>query len=317
MNYINKEKKNGFSPNCNSSGRNRGEEITSYMQEKKEEVEKRLDKILPDSDRLLVHAMRYSLLSGGKRLRPVLCLASAESVGSVTEPVWASAIALEMIHTYSLIHDDLPCMDNDSLRRGKPTLHMAFDEATAVLAGDALLTMAFGVLADAGNTCPESGGHILQVISRIAHASGHPGMIEGQMRDMKAEGIQLGLFELQKVHEHKTGALIRAAVFSGGLLGGGNPFEIHALEEYAKAVGLAFQVADDLLNVEGDPKILGKAVGTDVAKKKNTYPGLVGLEKTKETARELVEESISALSGFGQKAWPLRRLARYIIERDF
>jgi geranylgeranyl diphosphate synthase type II len=259
--------------------------------------------------------MAYSLIDGGKRLRPILCLAGAEAVGGRTETALPAAAALEMIHTYSLIHDDLPAMDNDELRRGKSTSHIAFDEATAILAGDALLTLAFQILS--GNAQIDSGNSILwlHVINRTALAAGCGGMVEGQMRDIGAERTRLDRDALEKLHALKTGALIEAAVYCGAVLGGGSREQLECLEAYAKCVGLAFQVQDDVLDVEGDPKILGKNTGTDKRLGKSTYPAAIGLKASKKIARQLIDAAVEALDIFDHRAAPLRAIAGYIIER--
>ena len=263
----------------------------------------------------LHEAMHYSLMGQGKRLRPVLCIAAAEAVGGKATPsVLQTACALEMIHAYSLIHDDLPAMDNDELRRGRPTSHIRFDEATAILAGDALLTLAFEVLAGCR---PERGAERqLQVISTIASAAGSRGMIEGQMRDMSAQGKQTDSEALKQIHAFKTGAMIEASVVSGALCGGGTDNQVDALSEYARSIGLAFQVADDILNVEGDPETMGKSTGTDRMLKKATYPGLLGLEESKQYAKDLVANALQSLLIFDTKAAPLYAIAQYIVERN-
>lgn len=260
----------------------------------------------------LMEAMRYSLMAGGKRLRPNLCLAASDAVDGNPEAVTPVACALEMIHTYSLIHDDLPAMDDDELRRGKPTCHLAFDEATAILAGDALLTLAFQVLASMKLKRPEQA---LEVIRLIASAAGPFGMVQGQMLDMQSEGQTLTCAELQNLHALKTGAMIEAALVSGAIAGGGNNAQVDAIRDYGQAIGLAFQVVDDILNVEGDPAVMGKAVGTDRVRRKNCYPALLGLEKSREFAQNLVRKAIAALVGFGFEAEALRAIAYYIIER--
>lgn len=268
----------------------------------------------PSEDRI-TRAMTYSLTAGGKRLRPILCLAAAETVGGAPEHALQTACALEMIHTYSLIHDDLPAMDNDALRRGKPTCHVAFDEATAILAGDALLTLAFQMLSSHHLNEDLPPTQRLQIINIISHAAGFRGMIEGQMRDMIAESKQLTLDELKALHSLKTGALIEAAITSGGIIGGGNELQIRRLDTYAKHIGLAFQIQDDILNVEGDPKVMGKAAGTDNHRNKNTFPSLIGLAESRRYARQLIDDALQALTDFDIKANPLRDIARYIIER--
>ena len=272
------------------------------------------------ADARVVAAMRYSLEAGGKRLRPILCIASAETMGGDAEETLPACIALEMIHTYSLIHDDLPAMDNDVLRRGKPTCHVAFDEATAILAGDALLTQAFKVLADAGLAAnARRARRWLTVMHLLASAAGCDGMIEGQMRDMAGEGRPMTREAMESMHLLKTGALIRAAVLSGAILGGGDenhPDRHHSLlDRYARNIGLAFQITDDILNVEGDPGLMGKAVGSDAGRGKSTYPLLLGLEESRCLAAELVQGALKALAVFDRKADPLRAIALYVTQR--
>ncbi|MFO7496855.1 MAG: polyprenyl synthetase family protein [Desulfobacterales bacterium] len=292
-------------------------ELPPYLDMRRRQIDAALARIfegLGDSGRL-IDAMRYSLAAGGKRIRPVLCLAACEAIGEKPEVVLKPACALELIHTYSLIHDDLPAMDDDALRRGQPTCHVAFDEATAILAGDALLTLAFQVLAQPSADTQPAPEKQIAVIARIACAAGCRGMIEGQIRDITAEGRHVALDRLAELHGLKTGALITVAVGSGALWGGGNDQQVRALEGYGAKIGLAFQVTDDNLNVEGDPAELGKAVGTDAARSKTTYPALLGLERSKALARELVAEGLQAIAGFDTKADPLRAIARYIVNR--
>jgi geranylgeranyl diphosphate synthase type II len=273
-------------------------------------LSERLDSLAGSSR--LAEAMRYSLMAGGKRLRPSLCLAAGEAVGGKAQMVMPVAGAIEIIHTYSLIHDDLPAMDDDELRRGQKTCHVAFDEATAILAGDALLTMAFQVLADMPAGRPELA---LKVIRLIASAAGPSGMVQGQMLDMQSEGRQLTLRDLQHLHALKTGAMIEAAPVAGAIAAEGDPAQVNALGAYGRAIGLAFQVVDDILNVEGDPAVMGKAAGTDRSRRKNSFPALLGLEKSKEFAQNLVQSAVEALAGFGSEAEALRAIARYVIER--
>ncbi len=265
----------------------------------------------------LYDPVRYTLLAPGKRLRPVLCLAACELVGGQADQAMPAACALEMIHTYSLIHDDLPALDNDDLRRGRLTCHKAFDEATAILTGDALLTMAFEVLGFAVVARTEKMvQRCFQIVGIISRAAGCSGMIEGQARDIAFEGITIGQNELQEMHALKTGALISAAVASGAVMGAADDAQIKLLTDYAEKIGLAFQVVDDILNVLGTPEQLGKAVGTDLARRKNTYPALLGLDSAQDFARDLVDGALRALAFFDNKAEPLRALARYIIERQ-
>ncbi len=286
-------------------------DLKPYLAARAGEIEAHLDRLLPDRPVRLVRAMRHSLMGGGKRVRPVLCMAAAAAVsGRAGDAVRQAACAIEMIHTYSLIHDDLPAMDDDTLRRGKPTCHTAFDEATAILAGDALLTLAFQVL----STLPPTEG--MRVIGMVSRAAGHQGMIEGQMQDMAAEGSLLDIEALAGMHRLKTGGLIRAAVGTGALLAGAPPEAADHLDRYAGNIGLAFQVTDDLLNVDGDPAVLGKAVGTDRMRGKNTYPGLLGIDRSRTLAETLVAEALQALDDFDHRADPLRAIARYIIDRN-
>ena len=289
-------------------------DLQDYLTRSNDRIDRALDRYLPavsDSGRL-AEAMRYSALAGGKRLRPILCLAAAEAAGATPEAALPAACALEMIHTYSLIHDDLPAMDDDRLRRGRPTCHIAFDEATAILAGDALLTLAFEVVAVQGDCAP---AQRVEVIGLLARAAGAAGMVGGQMLDMLAEGRALELPELEHLHRLKTGALIEAALACGAVLGSAGPKPIAALREYGRRVGLAFQVADDVLNVEGDPAVMGKAAGTDRQRNKSCYPAIMGLVKSKEFAHNLVQQAVLVLSDFGSGADPLRAIARYVVER--
>jgi geranylgeranyl diphosphate synthase type II len=292
-------------------------DLNAYLNAHNKRINRALETILKTSakpDRIL-EAMTYSLMAGGKRIRPVLCLAAAEAVGADSQSVVSAACALEMIHTYSLIHDDLPAMDDDAMRRGQPTCHVAFDEATAILAGDALLTLAFQTLSALETRNADQAAKWLKVIRLIAHAAGYRGMIQGQMLDIASEGEQLTVDELESIHALKTGALIQACLGCGAILGGANSEQIEMLETYAQHIGLAFQITDDILNIEGDPEILGKAVGTDQLRDKNTYPSLLGLQKSKEFARESVKHALQALESFDHRAEPLRAIASYIIER--
>ncbi len=292
-------------------------DLKFYLNEKRGQVDAALQRLLDrcaESGRL-TDAMRYSLMAGGKRLRPVLCLAGAGAVGGGNNNILSAACALEMIHTYSLIHDDLPAMDDDDLRRGKPTCHKAFDEATAVLAGDALLTLAFDVLAETALSDTDNSLKWLRVIRDIAGAAGCRGMVEGQMRDMEAEENPPDLDGLAQIHALKTGAMIEVSVVTGAVLAGGTGTQVEALRTYARHIGLAFQVADDILNVEGDPEIMGKAAGTDQTRHKSTYPSLMGLASSRKFAEELISQALTALNGFDAAADPLRAVATYIIQR--
>ena len=292
-------------------------DLNAYLTEHNKRINRALVSLLETADKAdrILEAMTYALMAGGKRIRPVLCLAAAEAAGGDPEDAMPAACALEMIHTYSLIHDDLPAMDDDAMRRGKPTCHTAFDEATAILAGDALLTLAFQTLSSIELRKVEQAAKWLGVIQLISYAAGYCGMIQGQMLDMASEGKQLTLADLKSMHRLKTGALIEASLSSGAVLGGLNSTRISMLESYAQNIGLAFQVTDDILNVEGDPEIMGKAVGTDKLRNKTTYPSLLGLKESKDFASRLVENALQALESFDQKAEPLRAIAKYIVER--
>lgn len=293
-------------------------DLKSYMAQARGQVDQQLRHCLegPSPATRISRAMTYSVMAGGKRLRPVLCIAAAETVGGSRETVLPVACALELIHTYSLIHDDLPAMDDDEKRRGKPTCHVRFDEATAILAGDALLTLAFEILAQAGTRRSSDAHHRwLTVISRMASAAGSNGMIEGQMRDMAFEGTVISEGELEALHCLKTGKMIEASVDSGALVSGASKVQRRALHAYARNIGLAFQVADDILNVTGDPEQLGKNTGTDRTRGKNTYPSLLGLAGAETLAGQLVNNALKALDSFDKKADCLRAIARYVIER--
>jgi len=290
-------------------------DLNSYLSSKRKQINKALGSIFADDSSKIVKAMKYSLMAGGKRIRSVLCMAAAEAVGGQNKDIIRAACALEMIHTYSLIHDDLPAMDNDKLRRGIPTCHIAFDEATAILAGDALLTLSFEFLSSTGSSQGNRSLEWIHVIHIIAKAAGYKGMIEGQMQDMAAEGNRLRLEDLEKMHALKTGALIEASVTAGAILGKGSDVQIQNLKTYSRNIGLAFQVTDDILNVEGDPNIMGKDAGSDQLRAKSTYPGILGLESSREFAKKLVKDALKALENFDNKANPLRAIAHYIIER--
>ena len=292
-------------------------DLTAYLNDKKELINNELGIIFRDfaSSSQIEQAMKYSLMAGGKRIRPTLCLAATEAVGGNIESSLPAACALEMIHTYSLIHDDLPAMDNDELRRGKPTCHVAFDEATAILAGDALLTLAFQILSSPVNIKESQALVWLNLIHVIACAAGYKGMIDGQMRDIISEGKLLSLDDLENMHALKTGALIEASICCGAILGNGNRKQIKQLKIYAKNIGLAFQITDDILNVEGNPAVMGKAVGTDKNRKKSTYPLIMGLKESNKFATNIVNNALKTIEKFDNKADPLRAVARYIIKR--
>ncbi len=293
-------------------------DLKSYLNDVRAPVDQMLQHYLSaqSSATRISHAMTYSVMAGGKRLRPVLCIAAAETVGGSREAVLPLACSLELIHTYSLIHDDLPAMDNDDKRRGKPTCHVQFDEATAILAGDVLLTLAFEILGTAGIQCASDDQHRwLLAIAQIASAAGFKGMIEGQMRDMAFEGTVISKPELESLHRLKTGKLIEISVGAGAMVSGASPRQQQLLQTYAQHIGLAFQVADDILNVKGDPKRLGKATGTDNIRGKNTYPALLGLAAAETLAGQLVNNALKVLDAFDKGADSLRAIARYVIER--
>ena len=292
-------------------------DLRAYLQEQRGKVEKALALILPEPDgpaAEVVKAMRYSLFAGGKRLRPILCIAGAEASGTDGAHVMPVACALEMIHTYSLIHDDLPAMDNDDLRRGKPTNHKVFGEAVALLAGDGLLTEAFRVMAQASLEKIRSEA-LLRVIHLVAEASGHQGMVGGQLTDIRSEGKKVEPETVEFIHSHKTGALIRASVTAGAVLAGASEDRVRAISQYGAGIGMAFQISDDILDVEGDREDMGKNVGGDARKRKVTYPSVHGLGRSKETQKQWVDRAIDSLQDFDSKADPLRAIATYIIER--
>jgi len=290
-------------------------DLKAYLRDKRALVDEALKTVFPEPEGPsadIVRAMSYSLFAGGKRLRPILCMAGAEAVEKEGKTVLPLACALELIHTYSLIHDDLPVMDNDDLRRGKPTNHKVFGEAVALLAGDGLLTEAFRLMAGTPGVNPRT---LLRVIQLVGSAAGYQGMVGGQVVDIQSEGKPVDPSLVEFIHSHKTGALIHASVTSGALLGEGTEERIKAISSYGERVGLAFQIADDILDIEGDTETMGKGVGGDAAKRKITFPAVLGLHKAKDVQKQMVDEAVKALSLFGEKADPLRAIAIYIIER--
>ena len=307
-------------------------DLSAYLTENKGLVETCLGKILNqlDPNRELVRAMTHSLMAGGKRLRPVLALAAAKACGGNPLTALPACCAIEMIHTYSLIHDDLPAMDDDDLRRGLPTCHKKFSEAAAILAGDGLLTHAFHVLTrpDALFEFYPDRKILLELVIRISDAARVNGMVEGQMMDMQSQsrenskakksmGNKVAPFEhLKKIHGLKTGRMICVSVEAGALSVGADSRKLSSLGCYADNIGLAFQVMDDILNVEGDPDILGKAIGSDALHDKMTFPSILGLDESKTYARQLVDTALTAIEGFDKNADPLRGIAQYIIDRD-
>ena len=294
------------------------ETITHYLARRAAEVNEWLDRLVPSDTtppEQLHRAMRYSLLAGGKRLRPALVLASGEALGADTDDLMPAACAIEMIHTYSLIHDDLPAMDNDDLRRGRPTCHKAFGEAVAILAGDALLTQAFRVLsADAPRRNAE---RQVQVIREISTAAGTvEALIGGQMADIEGEGREVDAATLEYIHRSKTGAMICASAVVGGIIAGASDNQIDELREYGRRIGLAFQIADDILDVTSTSQQLGKTPGKDHAAGKATYPAIHGMAASEARARRLVEEAIEIVSRLGLKTQVLEEAARFIIARS-
>jgi len=293
-------------------------DLREYLKEKGKIVEEALDRYLPKESEMPVtlhKAMRYSMMAGGKRIRPILCIASCEAVGGKPKKALPVACALEMVHTYSLIHDDLPAMDNDDFRRGRPTNHKVFGEAVAILAGDALLTEAFGIMTNFNLRRTIRADAILDVISDLARAAGSFGMVGGQVVDMESEGVEIDLPTLEYLHTRKTGALILASVKGGAKIGEGTHEEIEALTRYGECLGLAFQIADDILDIEGNIEETGKDVGSDLEKGKATYPSIIGMAASKERASELIQMAIDSLKGFDEKAEPLREIAKYVVER--
>jgi geranylgeranyl diphosphate synthase type II len=290
-------------------------DVTQYVAERTARVDATLDRLLPPETTAptrLHQAMRYSVFGSGKRLRPVLCLAAAEAIAGDTEPALIPAAAVEILHTYTLIHDDLPAMDDDALRRGRATCHIAFDEATAILAGDALLTLSFEWLAQARCAPPHSA---IDLVRELATASGSTGVIGGQMADIEGETTPLTIEQLVYIHTHKTGDLIRAAVRLGAMTAGATDDQLAALTAYAEHIGLAFQIADDVLNATGTAEQLGKAAGTDAALGKMTYVAAYGIEGAREKAAALITQAKVALVNLPGDTEPLAVLADYVVTR--
>lgn len=281
-------------------------------------INRELDRRLPPADNFppsINEAVRYSLFAGGKRLRPGLVLAGAEAVGGDTEAILPAACAIELLHTYSLIHDDLPAMDNDDLRRGKPTCHKVYGEALAILAGDALLTATFALLAE----LPQSGishERVTRVMAEVAEAAGINGLIGGQVVDLGAHETTINEELVEYIHTRKTGALIRASVRTGAILSGASDHQLQKLTTYAGNLGLAFQIVDDILDIVGDEQKIGKPVGSDERNKKATYPALYGLEAAGKKARQAADNALAALQEFGPQAQFLRELVHFVISRE-
>ena len=291
-------------------------DLNSYLKQQKAVVEQALDRsIAIAKPEKIYEAMRYSLLAGGKRLRPILCLATCDLTGGTVEMAMPTACALEMIHTMSLIHDDLPAMDNDDFRRGKPTNHKVYGDDIAILAGDGLLAYAFEYVAtQTKNVAPEN---ILRVVACLGRTAGAAGLVGGQVLDLESEGkTDITAETLSFIHTHKTGALLEASVVSGAMLANAASEDVDRLSRYAQNIGLAFQIIDDILDITATDEQLGKTAGKDLEAQKATYPSLWGLEKSRLKARELVDSAIAQLAGYGAKAEPLRAVANYIVTRD-
>ena len=292
-------------------------DLDGYLQERRALVDAALERFLPGEDTPppTVHrAMRYSVMAGGKRLRPILVIAGAEAVGATSTTVMPTACALELIHTYSLIHDDLPAMDDDDYRRGRLTNHKVFGDAMAILAGDALLTFAFELVAENAALVPDP-RVICDVVAEIADAAGTGGMVAGQVVDIESEGKTITPETLEFIHTRKTAALIRASLSVGARLGGGDAAALAAIADAGQSLGLAFQIVDDILDVEGSLEALGKTAGSDERKHKATYPALHGIEASRREARRLIERTKSRLGVFGARSAPLCALADFVVER--
>ncbi len=292
-------------------------ELKAYLAARQKEVDRALDRFLPKETArpATIHkAMRYSLFAGGKRLRPILCLAAAEACGGESRAALPLACAMECIHTYSLIHDDLPSMDNDDFRRGRATCHKVFGDGIAVLAGDALLTVAFEI---AATVQPTRRYNLKQIVSEIAVAAGSRKLIAGQVADLEAEGQPITRRDLRYIHENKTAAMLIAAVRLGAMSANASARQLEAIGAFGAALGLAFQVIDDILDVTQTSEKLGKSAGKDVAAQKATYPAIIGLEKSRQEAQRLTREAHGALAVFGGKADRLHALANYLLEREY
>ena len=291
-------------------------DFSKYWASRQKQVDAALNRLLPSATtrpKTIHQAMRYSIFAGGKRLRPVICLASAEVIGGKTEAALPLACAVECIHTYSLIHDDLPSMDNDDFRRGKPTSHKAYGEGIAVLAGDALLTIAFEMVASAKATARYPHGAL---VKELAHASGSQALVAGQVADLEGEGKKLKLADLQYIHENKTAALITSSIRLGAMSANATPKQLAGLTEFGLSLGLAFQVIDDILDVTQTTEKLGKSAGKDITAQKATYPALLGLDKAKKEADRLTARARDALKPFGKNAAPLEAIADYLLRRE-
>lgn len=292
-------------------------DLSTYLVEHKKAIEVALDSALPVIyPEKIYEAMRYSLLAGGKRLRPILCLAGCEIAGGTSHMAMPTACAVEMIHTMSLIHDDLPAMDNDDYRRGKLTNHKVYGEDIAILAGDGLLSYAFEFIATKTENVPPL--QVLQTIAHLARASGAPGLVGGQVLDLESEGLKdVSLETLNYIHAHKTGALLESCVVCGAILAGASEADLQRLSRFAQNIGLAFQIIDDILDITATAEELGKTAGKDVQAGKVTYPSLWGIEESKRQAKQLVADAQAQLAVFGNKAQPLLAIADYITSRSY
>jgi geranylgeranyl diphosphate synthase, type II len=293
-------------------------DLADYLDKKRRLVDQALEKALPMENGMsstVIEAMRYSLFCGGKRLRPILCLAGAETVGGEEKDALPAAVALEMIHTSSLIHDDLPGMDNDDYRRGRPSSHKVFGEGMAILAGDGLMIEGLGILAGLAGEGVVDPARAVRALDVIACAAGFRGMVGGQAVDLDSENKNVGLDVVRYIHQHKTAALIAASVVSGAILAGADTDQVGRLEHFGQHIGLAFQIIDDILDVEGETDILGKPVGSDEARGKATYTRFIGVSRSREEARRLLAAAANDLMIFGDQAEPLRAIADYLLTR--
>jgi len=294
-------------------------QLQQQLEKRKHYIDTCLQKYLTPSDAYppIIHeAMHYAIFNGGKRLRPIMVLEGAKLAGASQESAVPIACALEMIHSYSLVHDDLPAMDDDDLRRGKPTCHIVFGEANAILTGDALLTGAFAVMAESAGLSGVKPENLIRVIREIADAAGSQGMIGGQVIDLQSEGQDINYETLKTLHSLKTGKLFQAALRSGAILGDMNQQGLQSIDKYARSFGLAFQITDDILDVNGNEAVIGKPAGSDAKNDKTTYPGLFGLKKSQQLAEDCVQACIDSLQEFGPEADFLRQLACFTLQRQ-
>jgi len=293
-------------------------DIEIYLRDKRELINAALTEILPretDYPPTLCNSMRYSVMVGGKRIRPILSMAAFDASGGRGDAILPFACALELVHAYSLIHDDLPAMDDDDFRRGQPTVHRVFGEAVAILAGDALLAEAFKIMSRGALDHGVPPGVAIEIVHEMSLSAGSRGLIGGQAVDIESEGQDVDLPTVEYIHTHKTGALILASLRTGARLGGASSEELEAITHYGERVGLVFQIVDDILDIAGETSTLGKDVGRDQARKKATYPGVVGIEESKCLAGNLVEEAVLCLTVFEERGEPLKEIAYYLIRR--